>query len=82
MRGAALAALAEADVIAYLVEATEMDPPTLEAAAELDAPPRAPVLTVCNKIDALNPRALKRRTRRATRTTSSSPPAPAKGSPS
>ncbi len=61
MRAAALRALAEADVIAYIVEATEPDPPTLAQAAELEAPPRAPVVTVCNKIDALNPRALKRR---------------------
>jgi GTPase len=61
MRGAALSALAEADVIAYLVDATEADPPTLEDAAGLDAPPRAPIVTVCNKIDALKPRALKRR---------------------
>jgi GTPase len=61
MHGAALRALAEADVIAYLVEASEISPPTLEEAAELDAPPRAPVITVCNKIDALNPRALNRR---------------------
>jgi GTP-binding protein Era len=61
MRGASLSALAEADVIAYLVEATEMDPPTLEQAAELESPPRAPVIVVCNKIDALSPRALKRR---------------------
>ena len=61
MRGAALAALADADVIAYIVEATEMDPPTLAVAAGLDAPPLAQVVTVCNKIDALNPRALNRR---------------------
>jgi GTP-binding protein Era len=61
MRAAALSALADADVIAYIVEATELDPPTLQDAAGLEAPPRAPVLTVCNKIDALNPRALKRR---------------------
>ncbi len=61
MRAAALTALAEADVIAYLIDATEPDPPTLEQAAALASPPRAPVLTICNKIDALAPRALKRR---------------------
>jgi GTPase len=61
MRGAALSALAEADVIAYIVDATEMDPPTLEEAAGLETPPRAQVITVANKIDALKPRALKRR---------------------
>jgi GTPase len=61
MRAAALSALAEADVIAYIVDAAEADPPTLEDAAGLDAPPRAPLVTVCNKIDALKPRALKRR---------------------
>jgi GTPase len=61
MRGAALRALADADVIAYLVDAADIAPPTLEEAAGLDAPPSAPVVTVCNKIDTLAPRALKRR---------------------
>ena len=69
MRAAALSALADADVIAYLVEASELDPPTLEVAAGLDAPPRAPVITVCNAALSDPP-------------TSSSPRAPARESPS
>ncbi len=61
MRGAALRALADADVIAYLVDSADEAPPALVEAAELTAPPAAPVITVCNKLDALAPRALKRR---------------------
>src|SRR5919206_1185743 len=53
MRGIALEALRDADVVAYLVDATEGDPPPLVDAARLDAPPRAPTLLVLNKIDAL-----------------------------
>jgi GTP-binding protein Era len=55
MRTTALRALADADVIVYLADATERVPPTLEEAAELTAPPRAPVITVLNKADALRP---------------------------
>ena len=55
MRSTALRALTDADVIVYLADATERVPPSLEAAAELTAPPRAPVLTVLNKADALRP---------------------------
>ena len=53
MRGTALRALAEADVIVYLADATEGTPPPLVEAAELESPPRAPVIVVLNKIDAL-----------------------------
>src|ERR687885_1624600 len=53
MRATALEALADADVIVYLADASEGVPPPLAEAAELDAPPRAPVLTVLNKADTL-----------------------------
>jgi len=53
MRGTALRALAEADVIVYLADATEGTPPPLVEAAALESPPRAPVIVVLNKIDAL-----------------------------
>jgi GTPase len=55
MRATALRALADADVIVYLADATERVPPTLEEAAELTTPPRAPVILVLNKVDALRP---------------------------
>ena len=55
MRTTALRALADADVIVYLADATERVPPSLEEAAELTAPPRAPVLLVLNKVDAIRP---------------------------
>ena len=47
MGAAALKALADADVIVYLVDATEppLPPPPLAQAARLAAPPRAPVST-------------------------------------
>ena len=55
MRTTALRALADANVIVYLADATDRVPPTLEEAAELTAPPRAPVILVLNKVDALRP---------------------------
>ena len=55
MRTTALRALADADVIVYLADATERVPPTLEEAAELTAAPRAPVILALNKVDALRP---------------------------
>jgi GTPase len=55
MRTTALRALADADVVVYLADATERVPPSLEEAAELTAPPRAPVLLALNKVDALRP---------------------------
>jgi GTP-binding protein Era len=55
MRTTALRALADADVIVYLADATERTPPSLLEAAELTAPPRAPVVTALNKVDAIRP---------------------------
>jgi GTP-binding protein Era len=53
MRSTALAALDEADVIVYLADATEGKPPSLVEAAELPSAPRAHVITVLNKSDAI-----------------------------
>jgi small GTP-binding protein len=53
MRGTALRALKDADVIVYLADAGEGAPPPLEAAAELSTPPHAPVWLVLNKADTL-----------------------------
>src|SRR4051812_3664167 len=55
MRGTALRALKDADVIVYLADATERTPPSLVEAAELDKAPSAPVWTVLNKADAIRP---------------------------
>ena len=55
MRSTALSALDDADVIIYLADATEGEPPSLSDAAELEHPPKARVVTVLNKSDALNP---------------------------
>ena len=55
MKATALRALDDADVIIYLADATEGTPPELTTAAELAAPPRAPVITALNKSDALSP---------------------------
>lgn len=53
MRSEALAALDDADIIAYLVDGSRGDVHPLVDVARLDAPPRAPVLTVVNKADLL-----------------------------
>lgn len=53
MRGTAVRALAEADVIVYLADATEGEPPSLVEAARLEKPPTAPVIIALNKADAL-----------------------------
>ena len=53
MRGTALGALKDADVIAYLADARDGVPAPLTEAAALPHPPRAPVLLVLNKVDAL-----------------------------
>lgn len=55
MRASALEALRDADVIAYVVDATEGMPRSLQVAADLMSPPRAPVLVVYNKADILKP---------------------------
>jgi GTP-binding protein Era len=56
MRGAAVAALRDADVVVYLVDATEgVVPPLEQVAALADAERfRAPVLLALNKVDALD----------------------------
>lgn len=53
MRSTALRALDDADVIVYLADATDGNPPSLVEAAELSSPPKAPVITVLNKSDAI-----------------------------
>ncbi len=53
MKATALAAVRDADLIVYLVDATLGTPPSIEEAAGLERAPRAPVLTVLNKSDAL-----------------------------
>jgi len=55
MRTTALRALTDADVIVYLADATERTPVSLAEAAGLESPPRAPVVTVLNKVDAIRP---------------------------
>ncbi len=57
MRGEALAALGDADVIAYLVDGGKGPVEPLVQVAQLDRPPRAPVITVINKCDLLQPAA-------------------------
>jgi GTPase len=54
MREAAVRALGDADVVVYLVDATEGPPQSLIDAAQLDRAPSARVLTVLNKIDAIS----------------------------
>lgn len=54
MRATALEALRDADVIVYLVDATEGAPEPLDAAASIPSPPKAPVLPVLNKADLLS----------------------------
>ena len=51
MRAAALRAIADADVIAYLHPLADRPAPPLATAAGLDQPPRAPVVTVYTKAD-------------------------------
>mgnify|MGYP001587892548 CR=1 FL=1 len=53
MRASALKALHEADAILYLVDAAQAAHPSLADAAGLNAPPRAPVVTVLSRIDLL-----------------------------
>lgn len=54
MRGAAVSALADADVITYLTDARNGVPPTLAEAAGLRDTPGAPIILALNKIDLLN----------------------------
>jgi GTP-binding protein Era len=55
MRAASLDALAEADVVVYVVDANEHAAPQLEQAAGLNQPLKAPVLLALNKVDAITP---------------------------
>jgi len=55
MRSTSLRALSDADVIVYLADATNGSPVPLVEAAGLDREPRAPIITVLNKSDQLNP---------------------------
>jgi GTP-binding protein Era len=55
MRSTALMALADADCIVYLNDATDGIPPSLREAAVLETDPSAPVVTVLNKVDLLKP---------------------------
>ena len=55
MRSTSLRALSDADVIVYLADATNGPPVSLVEAAGLAHPPKAPVITVLNKSDQLNP---------------------------
>ncbi len=54
MRGTALAALDEADVVLYLVDGTEGQPAELAEVAQLPQPIRAPLLLAVNKSDLLS----------------------------
>jgi GTP-binding protein Era len=54
MRSTALVALADADVIAYIADATAGSPRPLADVAGLNKPPNAPVILVLNKIDLLD----------------------------
>jgi GTP-binding protein Era len=57
MRATSLQALNDADVIVHLADARDGAPAPLREAAELERDPRAPVLVVLNKVDALGARA-------------------------
>ncbi len=54
MKSTALVALADADVIGYIADATAGPPPSLEQAAGLSRPPAAQVILVLNKTDRLD----------------------------
>jgi GTPase len=54
MRATALRALDDADVIVYLADARDGAPRPLRGAAELEQDPRAPVVVVLNKVDAIS----------------------------
>ena len=54
MRATALEAVDDADVIVYVAEAIDESPPSFMQAADLAAPPGAPVLLALNKIDTLS----------------------------
>jgi GTP-binding protein Era len=55
MRSTAIRALEDADVIIYVADASDGDPPPLVEAAGLDRAPNAPIVSVLNKSDRLEP---------------------------
>src|SRR5688500_1248400 len=55
MRGTALQALADADVIVYLADAADGPPPPLTEAADLAAPPAGTTIIALNKVDLIGP---------------------------
>ena len=57
MRGTAVRAILDADVVVYLADASAGAPVPLAEAAALDAPPKAPVIVALNKSDLLAPAA-------------------------
>jgi GTP-binding protein Era len=65
MRATALRALDDADVIVYLADARDGAPRPLRGAAELEQDPRAPVVVVLNKVDAISLQARERLRREA-----------------
>ncbi len=54
MQHASQQAIADADLIVHLVDATRDEPEDLTALADLPAPPKAPILVVLNKADSLD----------------------------
>ena len=54
MRATALAALADADVVLYLVDAAQGDAKALTEVAQLDQPPFAPMILGFNKVDMID----------------------------
>ena len=54
MQHASQQAIADADLIVHLVDATRDEPEDLTALANLPAPPKAPILVVLNKADSLD----------------------------
>ena len=60
MRGIAVQALGDADVVVYLADATEGIPPTLEEAAQVTAAIHSQVIAVINKADAVSTEELAR----------------------
>jgi GTP-binding protein Era len=55
MQHASQQAIADADLIVHIVDASRDDPEDLTALADLPAPPKAPILVVLNKSDTLSP---------------------------
>ena len=54
MQSAAVSALSDADCIVYVCDAREGEPVSLQQAASLESPPRAPTIVALNKSDLLN----------------------------